>query len=72
MTAFLAKNSDLAGFANNFLFRFSRNIASFFDNLIITFYCKLAYKGMTGFLFKNCADESAFLADKAGFADEIS
>ena len=34
MTAFLAKNSDMAGFADNFLIkqkhdRFSRNIAGF-------------------------------------------
>ena len=38
MTAFLAKNSDVASFANNFFIkqksdRFSRNIAGFFDDV---------------------------------------
>ena len=69
VTAFLAKNSNMAGFADNFFQ--NENVTGFFF-MMHQVYCKLAYIGVTGFLLKNCGDVTAFLAGKAGFVGEIS
>ena len=71
MTAFLAKNSAMAGFAGNFFRKrkhdtFSQNIASFFL-CRIRFCCKLAYIGMTGFLLKKLRKYDGFLCQLGRF-----